>query len=53
MIQLEQDYQGSDYSLNIKALNPSPTDLTGIYIGTYLQSITKNLAQSSNAGIPG
>ncbi|KAF9246498.1 eukaryotic porin-domain-containing protein [Melanogaster broomeanus] len=44
MLQLEQDYQGRDYSLNAKAVNPSPTDLTGIYIGSYFQSITKNLA---------
>lgn len=44
MIQLEHDYQGADFNLNFKALNPGPTDLTGVYIGTYLQSITKNLA---------
>lgn len=44
MIQLEQDYKGSDYTLNLKALNPSPTNLSGIYIAGYLQSITKNLA---------
>jgi len=44
MIQLEQDYLGSDYSINVKALNPFPTDLTGVYIGKYLQSITNNLA---------
>lgn len=44
MIQLEHDFQGSDYSANIKAVNPSPSDFTGIYIGSYLQSITKNLA---------
>ncbi|KIL00112.1 hypothetical protein PAXRUDRAFT_821990 [Paxillus rubicundulus Ve08.2h10] len=44
MLQLEQDYQGRDYSLNAKAVNPSPTDLTGIYIGSYFQSVTKNLA---------
>lgn len=44
MIQLEHDYQGSDYSFNLKAMNPSPADLTGIYIGSYLQSFTKNLA---------
>ncbi|KAF9227893.1 hypothetical protein BS17DRAFT_693432 [Gyrodon lividus] len=44
MLQLEQDYQGRDYSLNLKAVNPSPTDLTGIYIGSYFQSFTKNLA---------
>jgi mitochondrial import receptor subunit TOM40 len=44
MIQLEHDYQGQDYTLNAKALNPWPTDLTGIFIGSYLQSFTKNLA---------
>ncbi|KAJ6630815.1 eukaryotic porin-domain-containing protein [Mycena sp. CBHHK59/15] len=44
MIQLEHDYQGQDFSLNAKAMNPSPTDLTGIYVGSYLQSITKNIA---------
>ncbi|KAK0450887.1 eukaryotic porin-domain-containing protein [Armillaria borealis] len=44
LLQVEHDYQGQDYSLNGKALNPWPTDLTGIYIGSYLQSVTKNLA---------
>lgn len=44
MLSLEQDYQGLDYSVNFKAINPSPADLTGIYIGNYLQSVTKNLA---------
>ncbi|KAL0946880.1 hypothetical protein HGRIS_013046 [Hohenbuehelia grisea] len=44
MIQLEHDYQGSDFSINAKAMNPSPTDFTGVYVGSYLQSITKNVA---------
>jgi len=44
MIILEHDYTGSDYALNLKAMNPSPTNGTGIYIGNYLQSLTKNLA---------
>ncbi|KAI0928671.1 hypothetical protein AcW1_005852 [Taiwanofungus camphoratus] len=44
MVQLEHDYQGADYSFNVKAMNPSPLDLTGIYIGSYLQSVTKNVA---------
>ncbi|KAJ7155951.1 eukaryotic porin-domain-containing protein [Mycena crocata] len=44
MIQLEHDYQGQDFSINGKAMNPSPTDATGIYVGSYLQSITKNVA---------
>ncbi|KAG8901134.1 hypothetical protein FRB99_005550, partial [Tulasnella sp. 403] len=44
MIILEHDYTGSDYSLNFKAMNPSPANGSGIYIGNYLQSVTKNLA---------
>lgn len=44
MIQLEHDYQGQDYSVNVKAMNPSPVDVTGIYMASYLQSFTKNLA---------
>ena len=44
MIHLEHDYQGSDYSVNLKALNPSPIDFGGMYFASYLQSITKNLA---------
>jgi mitochondrial import receptor subunit TOM40 len=44
MIQLEQDYQGSDYSINVKALNPLPTDMSGVYIGKYLQSVSNNFA---------
>ncbi|PCH38164.1 hypothetical protein WOLCODRAFT_136074 [Wolfiporia cocos MD-104 SS10] len=44
MLQLEHDYLGQDYSINIKAMNPSPVDTTGIYLGSYLQSVTKNLA---------
>lgn len=44
MLQLEHDYQGRDFTANVKAINPSPADLTGMYIGNYLQSVTKNLA---------
>lgn len=44
MLQVEHDYQGIDYNINAKVVNVSPADLTGIYIGSYLQSITKNLA---------
>lgn len=43
-VQLEHDYQGSDHSANIKALNPSPSDGTGIYIVNFLQSLTRNFA---------
>ncbi|KAF8636595.1 hypothetical protein AX17_003405 [Amanita inopinata Kibby_2008] len=44
MIQVEHDLQGKDYNLNAKAVNPWPADLTGIYIGSYIQSVTRNLA---------
>ncbi|KAI0054083.1 hypothetical protein FA95DRAFT_1579134 [Auriscalpium vulgare] len=44
MIQVEHDHQGADYSVNGKAINPSLTDGAGIYIGSYLQSVTRNLA---------
>lgn len=44
MVQVEHDYQGQDFSINAKAVNPWPADLTGIYVGSYLQSFTKNIA---------
>ncbi|KAF8522292.1 eukaryotic porin-domain-containing protein [Hysterangium stoloniferum] len=44
MIQFEQDYQGLDYTAGVKAVYPGPTEFTGIYVGNYLQSVTKNLA---------
>lgn len=43
MCQLEQDYQGSDFSLNLKSLNPSFSSqglFTGVAVGSLLQSIT-------------
>ncbi|KAI8324272.1 hypothetical protein GQ54DRAFT_316266 [Martensiomyces pterosporus] len=44
MLQLESEYTGSDYTANIKAINPSPVDGTGIYLANYLQSITHKLS---------
>lgn len=44
MVQLEHDHIGRDYSVNLKALNPSLADSTGVYVGSYLQSITRSLA---------
>jgi len=44
MLQMEHDYQGRDYSLNLKLVNPSPVDGSGMVIGSYIQSVTKNLA---------
>ncbi|CDH14335.1 probable Mitochondrial import receptor subunit TOM40 [Zygosaccharomyces bailii ISA1307] len=47
MCQLEQDYQGSDFSLNFKSLNPSISSkgaFTGVAVGSLLQSVTSNLS---------
>ena len=44
MAQFELDYQGDDFSISAKMVNPSPTDATGIYLLGYLQSVTPNLA---------
>jgi len=43
---IENDYVGSDFTAQLKAMNPSALDgaLTGIFIGSYLQSITPRLA---------
>ena len=48
MVQLEANYKGADFSADIKAMNPSILDasnkFTGIFIGSYLQSVTPKLA---------
>jgi len=46
MAQFEQEYTGDDFSASLKMLNPSYLDggLTGIVIGSYLQSVTPKLA---------
>ncbi|KIW96967.1 uncharacterized protein Z519_02358 [Cladophialophora bantiana CBS 173.52] len=46
MVQIENEYTGNDFSASIKALSPSIMEggLTGIFIGSYLQSITPKLA---------
>ena len=44
MIQLEHDRTGRDYSLNFKAYNPGVVDGTGVFMASYLQSLTKRLA---------
>ncbi|KAI1201160.1 mitochondrial import receptor subunit TOM40 [Nemania serpens] len=43
---IEQEYTGTDFTSSVKALNPSCLDggLTGIYIFSHLQSITKRLS---------
>ena len=46
MAQFDNEYTGKDFTAAIKTMNPSIIDggLTGIFIGSYLQSITPSLA---------
>lgn len=46
MLQLESEYVGDDFTASVKAMNPSALDggLTGIFVGSYLQSVTPKLA---------
>ncbi|KAI9049442.1 hypothetical protein LZ554_006474 [Drepanopeziza brunnea f. sp. 'monogermtubi'] len=46
MAQFENEYTGADFTASLKTLNPSIIDggLTGIFIGSYLQSVTPSLA---------
>lgn len=46
MANIENDYNGADFSASIKMMNPSILEggLTGIFVGSYLQSITPRLA---------
>lgn len=63
MLQLEQDYQANDFSINLKALNPSflnaDGSFSGVVVGSLLQSITPKLAvgiesvYSSQPSMPG
>lgn len=41
MAQFEHEYTGNDFSASLKMLNPSFLEggMTGIYIGSYLQSV--------------
>ncbi|TQN73650.1 Mitochondrial import receptor subunit tom40 [Colletotrichum shisoi] len=46
MLQFENEYAGDDFTASLKMLNPSCLDggVTGIFIGSYLQSVTPKLA---------
>ncbi|KAJ2158512.1 translocase of outer mitochondrial membrane [Coemansia sp. RSA 552] len=44
MMQWEGEYTGVDYTANVKAINASAADGTGIYLANYLQSITSKLS---------
>ncbi|KAI6827831.1 hypothetical protein D0864_04497 [Hortaea werneckii] len=45
-VSLEQDYTGDDFTASLKSINPSLLEgsLTGMFIGSYLQSVTPRLA---------
>ncbi|KZO95290.1 hypothetical protein CALVIDRAFT_516555 [Calocera viscosa TUFC12733] len=47
MFQFEHDHLGSDFSFNIKAINP--TEAAKIFIANALQSVTNNLALGAEA----
>ncbi|KAJ1915537.1 translocase of outer mitochondrial membrane [Mycoemilia scoparia] len=47
MVQWEGEHFGKDCTTNVKAINPSPVDGTGIYVFGHLQSISKKLAVGS------
>lgn len=46
MLQIDNDITGKDFSASIKSINPSYIEggLTGIFVGSYLQSLTPRLA---------
>ena len=46
MLQLDSDYTGQDFTASLKSINPSILDggLSGVFVGSYLQSITPGLA---------
>ncbi|ROT39186.1 mitochondrial import receptor subunit tom-40 [Sodiomyces alkalinus F11] len=46
MVQFENEYVGDDFTASLKMINPSALDsgITGIFIGSYLQSVTPKLA---------
>lgn len=46
MFQLDNEYTGDDFSASVKAISPSILEggLTGIVIGSYLQSVTPKLS---------
>ncbi|KAI8978546.1 eukaryotic porin/Tom40 [Pilobolus umbonatus] len=47
MLQLEQEINGSDYALNFKTMNPNPLECTGLFMASYLQSVTQQLVLGS------
>ena len=44
MVQLEHDLIAPHFSLNLRSINPSPTDLTGIHMVSLLHSVSPRLS---------
>lgn len=46
MVAVDNDYTGDDFSASLKSINPSIIEggITGIFVGSYLQSLTPSLA---------
>ena len=46
MVSVDNDYTGDDFTASLKSINPSVIEggLTGIFVGSYLQSLTPSLA---------
>ncbi|XP_013387639.1 mitochondrial import receptor subunit TOM40 homolog 1 [Lingula anatina] len=42
--QFQNDYKGKDYTASFAAMNPNFLNDSGIYVGQYLQNVTKSLA---------
>jgi mitochondrial import receptor subunit TOM40 len=51
MLRLDNDFNGGDFFASIKSINPSVLGggLTGIFIGSYMQSVTSRLALGTEA----
>ncbi|KAH8664081.1 mitochondrial import receptor subunit tom-40 [Xylariales sp. PMI_506] len=51
MAQIEHEYTGADFTSSLKMINPSYIEggLTGIFIGSHFQSVTKKLALGVDA----
>ena len=51
MVSVDNDYSGDDFSASLKSINPSIVEgvLTGIFVASYLQSLTPKLAVGMEA----
>lgn len=46
MLSVDNDYTGKDFTMSLKSINPSIIEggLTGVFVGSYLQSLTPSLS---------